>query len=106
MANDPGWGEKPRREGHIIYSSKNPRDPGGYEKAENLPEKRKAYCYCPLVRDSLDKGMPPFFCYCGSGWYRQQWEGAIGRPVRIKIVASVLTGDEVCTFAIYLPDDL
>jgi predicted hydrocarbon binding protein len=50
--------------------------------------------------------MPTAFCYCGAGWYRQQWEGAIGRPVTIEIVKSVLKGDEVCQFAIQLPEDL
>lgn len=106
MGNDPGWGEKPERKGNVIYSSKAPRDPQSFEQAETDEEKRKAYCFCPLIRDHLDKGMPVTFCYCGAGWYRQQWEGALGRPVRIEIVKSLLKGDDRCTFAIYLPDNL
>jgi len=106
MAEDPGWGERPLREGHVIYSSKAPRDPEGYASAQDEAGKRKAYCFCPLVRNHLDGGMPVTFCYCGAGWYRQQWEGAIGKPVRIQVVKSVLTGDDVCQFAIHLPDDL
>jgi predicted hydrocarbon binding protein len=46
------------------------------------------------------------FCFCGAGWFRQQWEGAIGKPVRIEVVKSVLKGDDVCQFAIHLPEDL
>ncbi len=103
MGEDPGWGERPRREGNIIYSSKNPRDPAGYEKADTLEEKRKAYCFCPLIRDKLDQGMPASFCYCGAGWYRQQWEGAIGEPLGIEIISSLLTGGDHCEFAIHLP---
>jgi effector-binding domain-containing protein len=106
MADDPGWAERPRREGTIIYSSKKPRDPEGYTRAENESEKKKAYCYCPLIREHLDKGMPVTFCYCGAGWYRQQWEGALQKPVRVEIVKSILKGDDQCEFAIYLPDDL
>jgi len=106
MGRDPGWGERPRREGNVIFSSKNPRDPGGYEKASNEGARRKAYCYCPLVRGHLDAGMPVAFCYCGAGWYRQQWEGAIGKPVTIEIVKSILKGDDRCEFAIRLPDDM
>ena len=106
MEQDPGWPERPRRLGHVIYSSKKPRDPQGYEKASNAAERRKAYCFCPLIRNHLDQGMPITFCYCGAGWYRQQWEGAVGRPVRIEVVKSVLKGDDVCQFAIHLPDDL
>jgi effector-binding domain-containing protein len=106
MGNDPGWGEQPIREGKTIYSSKSPRDPEGYKKANTQLEKKKAYCFCPLIREHLDEGMPYTFCYCGSGWYKQQWEGTIGKPVKIDIVKSILKGDELCKFAIHLPDDL
>jgi effector-binding domain-containing protein len=106
MGKDPGWGEQPIREGNIIYSSKNPRNPGGYDEAETADERKRAYCFCPLVRNNLDAGMPDIFCYCGSGWYRQQWEGAIGKPVRIEIVESILRGNDVCRFAIHLPDEM
>jgi len=59
-----------------------------------------------LVRSKLDQGMPVDFCNCGSGWFRQQWEGATGRPVRVDVLQSVLRGDEKCEFAIHLAEDL
>jgi hypothetical protein len=90
----------------VIISSKAPRDPKAFAAARDDAERRRAYCFCPLVRDNLDRGMPPSFCYCGAGWYRQQWEGALGAPVRIEIVESVLRGDARCTFAIHLPEDM
>ena len=105
MAEDPGWGERPRRDGYTIFSSKNPRDPAGYEKAESPEEKKKAYCFCPLIRENLGAGMPAAFCYCGAGWYRQQWEGAIGGQVKVEIVRSLLIGDDQCEFAITLPEE-
>ncbi len=106
MDRDPGWGERPRREGMVIYSSKAPRNPQAYENAKDEAEKKRAYCFCPLARNHLDQGMPSTFCYCGAGWYRQQWEGAIGKPVRVEIVQSIIKGDDVCQFAIHLPADL
>jgi len=107
MESDPGWGgERPLRDGHVIYSAKSPRDPKGYQDAKDALERRRAYCYCPLVRNHMGQGMPITFCYCGAGWYRQQWEGAIGRSVTVEIVKSVLKGDEVCQFALQLPEDL
>ncbi len=106
MAADPCWGERPLREGRVIYSTKKPRDPKGFDAATSRAERRKAYCFCPLIRNHLDAGMPITFCYCGAGWYRQQWEGAVDKPVQIEIVESLLQGDERCTFAIRLPDDL
>ncbi len=107
METDPGWSEtRPTREGHTIYAAKGPRDPQAYAEAQTDLERRSAYCFCPLIRTRLDQGMPTAFCYCGSGWYRRQFEGAIGKPVTIDIVTSVLRGDEVCRFAIHLPEEL
>lgn len=106
MEHDPAWGEVPRREGYIIYSAKNPRDPAAYSGASTAAEKARAYCFCPLIQDYLDEGMPVDFCYCGAGWFRRQWEGATGKPVRIEIIRSLLKGDERCEFAIHLAEDL
>jgi effector-binding domain-containing protein len=106
MATDPCWGERPRREGRVIYSSKKPRDAQAFAAATSPAERRKAACFCPIIRNQLDEGMPLTFCYCGAGWYRRQWEGATGKPVRIEVVESLLKGDERCTFAIHLADDL
>ncbi len=106
MGKDPGWGKRPLRKGKVIYSSKNPRDPEGYKNAKTELEKKKVYCFCPLIREHLDGGMPYAFCYCGAGWYKQQWEETIGKPVTIEIEKSILKGDNSCKFAIRLPEDL
>ncbi len=107
MEADPGWNEREQyREGRIIYHTKNPIDPKGYADAQTDDEKRAAYCFCPVIRANLDKGMPVTYCYCGSGWYRQQWEMATGKSVSVEVVQSVLKGDLVCQFAVHLPEDL
>jgi effector-binding domain-containing protein len=107
MASDPGWGEKgAHRDDHILYHTKNPADPEGYESAKTAGEKRAAYCFCPIIRARLDAGMPVTYCYCGAGWYRQQWETATGMPVRVEVIRSVLKGDDVCSFAVHLADDI
>ena len=106
MGEDPGWGSAPRREGRVVYATKAPRDPLAYQAAESAAQRRSAYCFCPIVRNRLERGMPATFCYCGAGWYRQQWEGAISGDVSIRIVKSILSGDDECRFAVRLPDDL
>lgn len=106
MEEDSAWAQSPVRKGKMLYSTKLPRDQQGYEKTTNKKEKRKAYCFCPIIRNRLDDDMPITFCYCGAGWVRQQWEGILGKPVKIDIIESVLQDDDVCQFAIYLPDDL
>jgi hypothetical protein len=106
MDSDPGWAEGGFRDGYTIFATKKPRDPKAYAEAQTDIERRQAYCYCPLVRSKMDQGMPVDFCNCGSGWFRQQWEGATSRPVTMEIIKSVLRGEEKCEFAIHLPEDL
>jgi effector-binding domain-containing protein len=107
MRSDPGWGEKDlSRQGNVVYHTKNPSDPQAYQQATTPEAKRAAYCFCPIIRIHLDKGIPDTYCYCGSGWYRQQWQAATGLPVSVKVVQSVVRGDDVCQFAAHLSEDL
>jgi effector-binding domain-containing protein len=106
MAVDKGWKERPNREGSVVFSTKQPADPVAYKKATTPTEKRAAYCFCPVIRDRLDKGMPITYCNCGAGWFREQWETATGKPVMVDILQSVLKGDDVCQFAIHLSPDI
>ena len=93
-------------EGDTIYAAKKPRDAKAHAEAQSDLERRQAYCYCPLVRTKMDQDMPLDFCNCGAGWFRQQWEGATGKPVTMEIVQSVLRGDEKCEFAVHLAKDI
>jgi len=102
------WHSQQIRVGNIIYTTKDPVDRPGYKNAKTPLERRLAACFCGLVKDRMRTGEPvPFtHCYCGAGWYHQLWEGVLGKPVRIEILTSVLQGDEICTFAIHLPDGI
>ncbi|MBN2387611.1 MAG: hypothetical protein JXB85_11375 [Anaerolineales bacterium] len=107
METDPGWNEKDHsRQGWVVYQTKQPADPEAYAAARTDAMRRAAYCFCPIIRARLDKGMPVTYCYCGAGWYRQQWEAATGKPVTVVVVRSVLKGDLVCEFATHLSPDL
>jgi len=107
MVQDRAWGIRPVRKGSTIYATKNPSDRQGYDQATTNAERRRAYCFCPLIRDHLEDGtLSDTFCYCSSGWERQQWEGITGRPVRVEVVKSLVRGDDCCQFAIRLPADL
>jgi predicted hydrocarbon binding protein/effector-binding domain-containing protein len=109
MGRDRSLGEQsyyglPRREGDIIYETKNPQNPKGYREARNEVEKRAQYCHCPIIKTAIRSGVQisSTYCYCGSGWYRRLWNGIMGQPVRVEVVKTVLQGDDVCTFAIHL----
>jgi len=105
MEADPGWRQKINREGRVIYTTKNPSNPEAYARAATALEQKRAYCFCPIVRDHLEEGMSPTFCYCSAGFERKQWETALAQPVRIDVVKSLLKGDDHCQFAIHLPAD-
>ncbi len=105
MEADAGWAEAPVREGGVILSRKKPCDPKAYEAATMDAERRRAYCFCPLIRDRLHEEIPANFCHCGAGWFRQQWEAALDRPVRVRTLRTVRAGDDECCFAVDLPTE-
>jgi hypothetical protein len=72
--------------------------------AEKDPDRRRSlYCHCPRVREAASNpgSLPEFYCYCGAGFYQGIWETILDRPVRVELLSSVLSGDEVCRVAIY-----
>jgi effector-binding domain-containing protein len=91
-----------RREGSVIYSEKSPANPTAYKEAKTDAERRRAYCFCPLIRNCLDDA-PQVFCNCSAGWPKQLWEGILDQPLKIEIVQSLTKGDDTCEFAIHLP---
>ena len=94
-----------RREGSIIYSEKSPANPTAYKEAKTDAERRRAYCFCPLIRDCLDDA-PIIFCNCSAGWPKQLWEGILETPLKIDIVQALTKGDDTCEFAIHLPEEI
>ena len=103
MHKDYEWYEDPVLKDNIIYVTKIPYNPEGFKKAHTLGEKQANYCHCALVRNHFNEEISPTFCNCSAGWYRQLWEGIIGKPVNIEIVESLIKGDQNCTFAIHIP---
>jgi len=54
-------------------------------------------CFCPFVDESR---MNPAFCNCSLGWQMETFSAVIGKPVRAKILSSVLQGGRSCDFAV------
>jgi hypothetical protein len=109
MYADDFWYEKPVRRGNVLHMRKNPFNPEGYASAVSPAERRKAYCHCSFVHPYLDEipsKLSSTFCYCGTGWYRQLWEGILGQSVKIELVETLLKGNDQCTFTITLPLEL
>lgn len=105
MKEDTEWYSTPYREGDLIYHTKVPFDREAWEKATDRDERRRAYCHCALVQDRIDE-VSPTYCYCGTGWVRQVWEGILERQVRVEVLKSLPAGDDECQFLIHLPEGI
>ncbi|UCE11542.1 MAG: GyrI-like domain-containing protein [Candidatus Thorarchaeota archaeon] len=103
-AESQGWIEKPYRKGNVIYTTKVPMNREGWENATTLKEKIPQFCYCPVVHHLLDE-TPSIFCHCGGGWARQVFEGVLGVKVKVKLLKTVVAGDNVCAWELHLPED-
>ena len=99
------WYEYPERRGGSIFVRKIPFDPKGYEAATDHKEKMYSYCHCRVVKALVKAGeeLSPTFCFCGADWYRQLWEGVLGKPVEIEVLKTVVGGGDACEFLVHLP---
>jgi predicted hydrocarbon binding protein len=58
-------------------------------------------CYCHRLR-GFEGEVPHSYCYCSVGWVKEMFEQALGRPVEVRVEASVLRGDEACRLRVLL----
>lgn len=58
-------------------------------------------CGCPLV-DA--KRTPAFWCHCSVGYQKASFSTVFGRPVRVELKASKLSGSARCVFEVHVAD--
>ena len=101
-----GWGSAGVREGNTIIATKIPKSGNlvKYLKETDREKRRELYCHCPRIREAIgsDTKISPTYCYCGAGFYKGIWEYILQQPVKVELLESVLSGDEVCKVAIHL----
>jgi hypothetical protein len=60
-------------------------------------------CFCSLLR-----GLPPeetvsaTYCRCSKGFVQKMWEPILGRPVKVEILETAVSGAKECKFRIFL----
>ncbi len=92
-----------RFDGKILHLSKVPYNHQAYATAKTHTEKRKAYCFCNLVREASDPKVDPIFCYRAAGWSRQFFEPILGLEFKRCIIThSILAGDDFCAWDYHL----
>ncbi len=95
------------REGNIIYETKIPYNTKAFLSEPDPELKCYHYCHCPWVRESLRRNalkVNPLFCQCSAGFHKKPYEVIFGQPLKADVLKSVLRGDDVCRFAIQLPN--
>jgi hypothetical protein len=60
-------------------------------------------CFCGLMF-ALPEGVNASltYCQCSRGFVEKYWEGALGRPVRVEVKETAISGAEECKFVIHL----
>jgi len=60
-------------------------------------------CFCSLML-ALPEGInaSPTYCQCSRGFVEKYWEGALGRPVKVEVKETAITGADECKFIIHL----
>jgi hypothetical protein len=90
---NPMQGTKLVRKGSIVYQHYDPRSTFGQR------------CFCSLwrgIRD--DETVSPTWCQCSKGFVMNLWEAYCGRPVKVELIESSISGATACTFAIHLEE--
>ena len=57
-------------------------------------------CYCEQVKHAKELFSANTYCQCGVGYLKQLFESALGKPVKVELIQSILTGAERCEFII------
>ena len=50
-------------------------------------------CTCPMVKQGVDN---PFLCNCTVGYSINIFKTLFNRPVKVKLLKSILNGDDIC----------
>lgn len=108
VKNDPTI-ESGVRDGKTVNITKIPYMSLPYLNATSKKKKAYYFCHNPMIREALlDEEQPvsPIFCNCSGGYYKNFWEAVLDQTVAVELIESVIMGDNVCRFALHLPDSV
>ena len=88
----PSAGTRLERDGAVLYQTYMPQ-------AYSHPMR----CFCGPMRALPEVEVAsPTYCLCSQAFVRAFWEGVLGRPVRVEVLETALTGAPECRFRITL----
>ena len=99
----------PVRKGSELHIARHPYDMNSYFNETDERKRRFHFCHCLFARTYIlsDEGtVSKTMCYCSLGLIIKSWEETLGVRLNGEVVQSVLDGDNICKFIIYLPDEV
>ncbi len=57
------------------------------------------YCMCPVVETGPEE-LSPSYCYCSTGYVKESFSRALGKPVKVELLDSLKKGGKDCIFRI------
>lgn len=88
----PMKGTRLSREGDMLYYTYTPKT-----------FRSGLRCYCSLVSGlPSDEEISLTYCLCSRGFVERLWEDVLGRPVKVELLESSVSGSQECKFAICL----
>jgi hypothetical protein len=92
-------------EDNKLYITKIPYDTKAYLEAKDNISKKYYGCHCPFAREAIKTEgtkVSGRFCYCSAGFAKFPFEVILDQKLKIKVLQSILMGDDICRFAIDL----
>lgn len=96
-----------RRQGDMLFIKQIPFEFEEYLNEVDPTKKRYHFCHCHLARRSILEGdpVPGEFCHCSGGYLKQPYDHIFGEELEVRVLGSVLAGDDECRFAVKLPQN-
>lgn len=108
IVNQPGMLATIRK-GNELHITAFPADIVAYLNETDERKKRYLACHCPFARESIlseDGMVSKTICNCSLGHCKVRWEAIFDRELDGDVLQSVLGGDLLCKYVIYLPKDI
>lgn len=99
----------PVRRGSELHITGFPFNMIEYLKETDVRKKRYYACHCPFARESIlheNEEVSRTLCYCSLGHAKIMWESIFDIQLDGDVVASVLNGDLLCKYVIFIPQEI
>ncbi len=93
----PGQGARNERDGNTLIQYYTPREYGKGKYGKGIR------CYCSLI-GALPESVnaSPTYCQCSRAFVQAHWEAVLGRPVKVELGKTAISGADECKFIIHL----